>query len=273
MDDFNPKDDRLKGEASFQDKRMVLALRGQEEFRDQFYFINRRANRCYDSYLNSLAGKRVVVVGCSDCGVTPLARGGAYVEGIDISPVSIDKLNRAIAAEGLGKYASARVMDAEHLTYPNHSIDTITSSGVLHHLRTEPALRSWSLALKPDGQVVMFEPLALHPLAALFRILTPSMRTPDEHPLRAHDFALMHKYFRQVTRQDFGLFTPVAAAIAVVPGLRAVGAFILPALEALDAAALKVLPFLRTICWLTVVQLKEPRDFPGVVPMSQREPT
>ena len=104
----------------------------------------------------------------------------------------------------------------------------------------------------------MFEPLALHPLAALFRLLTPSMRTPDEHPLREHDFVLMRKYFGRVTRHDFGLFTPVAAAIAVVPGLRAVGAFVLPALETLDAATLKVLPFMRRFCWLTVVRLQEP---------------
>lgn len=260
MDKINPEGGRLRSEATFQDKRMELALQGREEFRDKFYFINRRANKCYDSYLGSLAGQRVVVVGCSDCGVTPLARGGAYVEGIDISTVSIDKLNRAIAAEGLGKHASARVMDAENLTYPNHSIDTITCTGVLHHLRTEAALRSWSRALKADGQVVMFEPLALHPLATLFRMLTPSMRTPDEHPLRSRDFVLMHKYFRRVTRRDFGLFTPLAAAIAVIPGLRAVGRSILPALETLDAAALKVLPCLGKVCWLTVVQLREPMD-------------
>ena len=103
------------------------------------------------------------MVGSSDGGVTPLARRGVYVEGTDISPVSIEKLQKAIDREGLGEYASARIMNAENLTYPDASIDVITCSGVLHHVDTERALRSWARCLKPGGAVLMFEPLALHP--------------------------------------------------------------------------------------------------------------
>src|SRR5688572_8214275 len=144
MAESGQKLDRLQNEASFQDQRMTLALQGQEEFRDKFYFINRRANQRYDSLHEGLAGKQVVVVGCSDCGVTPLARQKVKVEGIDISPVSIEKLNRAISEEGLTEYASARVMDAENLEYADRSVDAITCSGVLHHLNSEAALKSWS---------------------------------------------------------------------------------------------------------------------------------
>jgi SAM-dependent methyltransferase len=250
---------RLKAEAEFQDKRMILALQGEQEFRDKFYFINRRAHICYDDMHRGLEGRRVVVVGSSDCGVTPLARRGVYAEGIDISPVSIEKLNRAIREEGLTQFGSARVMNAENLEYAPRSIDVITCSGVLHHLNSEAALRSWSQVIREDGQVLMFEPLALHPIAALFRLLTPSMRTPDEHPLRGVDFRIMRKYFSVVERRDFGLFTPISAGLAIVPGLNRVSRAILPALEAVDTVALRVLPILRNFCWLTVVRLAEPR--------------
>ena len=262
MDKSPNKDDtkvrRLSLEAEFQDKRMELALQGEDEFRDKFYFINRKANAWYERLHEGLQGKRVVVVGSSDAGVTPLARRGVYVEGIDISPISVDKLSRAISKEGLAKYASARVMDAEKLDYAPRSVDAITCSGVLHHLNTEAALRSWAHCLRSDGRVLMFEPLAFHPLAAVFRAFTPSMRTPDEHPLRGRDFELMHRYFGRVERFDFGLFTPLSAALAVVPGMIPIARAILPALEGLDSAVLKLIPPIRGLCWLTVVRLTEP---------------
>jgi SAM-dependent methyltransferase len=251
--------DRIAKEAAFQDARMLHALQGEEEFRDKFYFVNRVANQKYEDMHKGLQGKRVVVVGSSDGGVTPLARQGVLVEGIDISPVSIEKLDRSIRKEGLEKFASARVMDAENLAYEPESLDIITCSGVLHHIDTERALRSWATRIKKDGAVLMFEPLALHPLAALFRVLTPSMRTPDEHPLRGRDFAIMHKYFATVERNDYGLFTPLCAAVAVLPGMQGIARKILPAFEKMDSVVLKVLPVLRNFCWLTVVKLTNPK--------------
>lgn len=250
--------DRLKHEADFQDERMRKALKGELEFRDKFYFVNRAANALYDQLQVGLAGKRVVAVGCSDGGVTPLARQGVYVEGTDISPVSIEKLNRSIQKEGLEKFASARVMDAENLEYDDASIDMITCSGVLHHIDTERAMRSWARVIKKDGSVVMFEPLAFHPIAAVFRVLTPGMRTPDEHPLRERDFRIMRKYFGTVDRRDFGFFTPACALFAVIPGLRWLAVKLLTPCEKLDAGFMKVLPFLRNFCWLTVVRLRDP---------------
>ena len=251
--------DRLNSEAAFQDQRMRQALEGKPEFRDKFYFVNRVALEKYEDFHKQLGGRQVVVVGCSDGMVTILARQGVHVEGTDISAVSLEKLQRSIVKENLSEVASTRLMNAEDLEYPDASIDVITCSGVLHHIDTEKALRSWARCLKPDGSVFMFEPLAFHPVAALFRMLTPSMRTPDEHPLRPVDFDLMHRYFGSVERSDYGLTTPLCAAIAIVPGGQRIARKLLPLLEGTDSVLLKSLPFLRTICWLTVVKLERPR--------------
>lgn len=255
------EDQRLAREAEHQDRRMAQALAGEVELRDRFYFINRAANQKYESFHTGLGAKRVVVVGSSDCGVTPLARQGIRVEGIDISAVSIEKLQRSIEREGLQAVASARVMNAEELRYPPASIDVITCSGVLHHIDVDKALRSWARCLKSDGAAVIFEPLALHPLVALFRLLTPAMRTADEHPLRAGDFHIMRRYFGCVERSDFGFFTPLCAGIALVPGMRKAAAALLPWLESADAGILRVAPFLRNFCWLTVVRLTQPLPY------------
>lgn len=251
-------DTRLDSEARFQDERMLRAIQGEEEFRDRFYFINAAALKDYENLLSGLAGRRVVVVGSSDGGVIPLARDEVHVEGIDISPVSIEKLRAAIEKQGLAAYASARIMDAHALEYPEGTIDAISCSGVLHHLDTERALRSWARCLKDDGFVVLFEPLAFHPIAAVFRLLTPSMRTPDEHPLRSRDFALMRKYFRSADVRYYGLTTVCCAAISVLPGAARLSRKLLPAFETLDRALLTALPFLKHLCWLTVARLGSP---------------
>jgi len=254
----DPTDTRLRSEAKFQDERMLRAIQGEEEFRDRFYFINAAALEQYEDLLSGLARRRVVVVGSSDGGVIPLARDKVYVEGIDISAVSIDKLRAAIQKQGLTEYATARVMDAEALEYPDGSIDAISCSGVLHHLDTERALRSWARCLKDEGFVALFEPLAFHPVAALFRLLTPGMRTPDEHPLRSRDFALMRKYFRSADVRYYGLTTVCCAAISVIPGAARLSKKLLPVFEAIDRALLTALPFLRRFCWLTVARLSSP---------------
>lgn len=106
---------------------------------------------------------------------------------------------------------------------------------------------------------MLFEPLALHPVAAVFRWLTPNMRTPDEHPLRGRDFELMRRHFAIVEPSFFGLTTVICAGVALLPRTSGVAEKMLGALEALDAWLLKNLPFLRRFCWLTVVQLKAPR--------------
>jgi len=252
-------DHRLQNEARFQDSKMQRTLEGEQEFRDRFYFINKEAFAKYDSFLQGLAGRRVLVVGSSDGGVTPLARQKVYVDGIDISPVSIDKLNSAIAKEGLTEYANARVMNAEALDYPDASIDVISCSGVLHHLDTEKALRSWARCLKDDGSVILFEPLALHPIAAVFRLFTPSLRTPDEHPLRSRDFKLMRKYFRSAEVHYYGLTTVVCAGLALMPGARHLSGNLLPGFESLDRWLMRVMPFTRHFCWLSVARLRLPQ--------------
>ncbi len=251
--------ERLASEAAFQDQRMRQALEGKSEFRDRFYFVNRVALEKYDGFHKHLTGRRVVVVGCSDGMVTILARQRVHVEGTDISAVSLEKLQRSIVKEKLTEFASTHLMNAENLEYSDASIDVITCSGVLHHIDSEKALRSWARCLKQDGAIFLFEPLAFHPVAAFFRMLTPGMRTPDEHPLRTRDFELMHRYFGLVDRNDYGLTTPLCAALAVVPGLRGVARSLLPTFEAIDSVLLRALPFLRAICWLTVIRLARPQ--------------
>ena len=106
---------------------------------------------------------------------------------------------------------------------------------------------------------MLYEPLAIHPLAVAFRFMTPTMLTPHEHPLRPRDFRVMRKHFRSVSRVDFGLATPLSAGVALIPGLLRLAKKTLPVCEFIDSAPLKVLPVFGNLCLYAVARLTEPR--------------
>jgi len=247
--------DRLREEADFQNRRVATH---QPEARDKFYFLAQRAIQRYQSYLAEPAGKRVLVVGCSQGGVTPLARAGATVVGIDIAEEPVARLRAAIATEGLGERARALVMDAEAADFPARSFDLICCTGVLHHLDVERAARTWSQILAPTGAVVMLEPLAWSPAAALYRWLTPEARTPYEHPLKPGDIRVLRQHFARVDMESYAFTSTLAAVWAFLPRLVVLRTATLRVLEALDTMLFWLVPALKHLAWTSVIRCAEP---------------
>ena len=61
--------------------------------------------------------------------------------------------------------------------------------------------------LKKGGIAVFSEPLSENTIINLFRILTPSIRTPTEHPFRIKDIEKYGKMFSHYEYRCFQLFT------------------------------------------------------------------
>lgn len=104
--------------------------------------------------LADLAGKRVVEIGCGmGYHSELLARAGADLISIDISPTSVEATKRRLAVRGL----TARVeqFDAERideLVEPG-SVDLVWSWGVIHHsAHTARIMRRIAAMLKPHGK-------------------------------------------------------------------------------------------------------------------------
>lgn len=249
---------RLKAEAEFQNARVRAGMNEESEARDRFYYLAEKAIRRYRSTLNEVAGKHVLVVGCSEGGVTPLARRGATVIGIDIADQAIANLNASIAEEGWQDVATAKVMNAEALDVPDDSLDIICCSGVLHHLNVEKAAASWARALKPDGRVTMIEPMAYNPLIAAYRLATPSMRTDDEHPLTPKDIDVLRQHFGDVDVEGFVLTSLLSVTWAYLPDLLKLRSRSLKLLEPLDQALMSKFPALAYLAWTAVIQLRDP---------------
>ena len=248
---------RLEVEAAHQDARVKLET---EEPRDRFYYLVSQAFRDYQGAVNSQTGKRVVVTGCSEGGVTPLARAGNRVTGVDISPEALRRLDAAIEREGLSDRADTQLMNAEDLDFPEHSLDAIVCTGVLHHLDIPVTLRSWNRVLKPDGCVYMLEPMAYHPAIALYRRLTPALRTEDEHPLKVSDIRLLRESFEVVKVKSYAMTTVASLPFAYLPGMRWLRDGTKAALTVVDKILWGILPPLRYFAWTWYIECRNPKD-------------
>jgi 2-polyprenyl-3-methyl-5-hydroxy-6-metoxy-1,4-benzoquinol methylase len=99
-----------------------------------------------------IAGRRVLEVGCGMGLHTELmARAGAKVTAIDISPKSVAATKARLALKDIA--AEVCELDAETIDFENQ-FDFIWSWGVIHHSsRTGRVLRNLYRALKPGGEL------------------------------------------------------------------------------------------------------------------------
>jgi 2-polyprenyl-3-methyl-5-hydroxy-6-metoxy-1,4-benzoquinol methylase len=99
-----------------------------------------------------LAGADVLEIGCGMGLHTELmARAGARVTAIDLSPTSVEATTRRLSLRGL----SARVLegDAEVLPFEGRSFDFIWSWGVIHHSsRTGKVVREIARVSRPNSE-------------------------------------------------------------------------------------------------------------------------
>jgi len=102
--------------------------------------------------LDRLAGRRVLEVGCGmGLHAETMARAGALVTAVDLTPTAVDRTRQRFALKGLR--ADVRVCDAEHLDFPDNSFDFVWSWGVIHHSsRTGRVVRQIARVLRPEGE-------------------------------------------------------------------------------------------------------------------------
>jgi hypothetical protein len=109
--------------------------------------------------------------------------------------------------------------------------------------------------LDPAGDAVFIEPLGHNPVIALYRLLTPRLRTRDEHPLRMEDFVLARQYFGEVRVRYFNLTSLLAVPFRRLPFFSR----LIRVLERLDGWLFERMPRMRRYAWTAVVVLSKPR--------------
>ncbi len=187
-------DPRLEREREFHDRAFGEDVRAAAK---RFYAVTGAMLAWYEEMLSAQArGARALEYGCGPGSrAFHLARSGAHVVGIDISPVAIEQATERGREQGLEDRLTFCVMDAEQLEFPDVSFDIVCGSGILHHLNLTRAYAEIARVLKPGGIGVFTEPLGHNPAINAYRNRTPALRTVDEHPLLMDDLARAKRFF------------------------------------------------------------------------------
>lgn len=221
MDDKKLKE-RLRRERSAHTERDVLAesYRLKARFKHIWsYPSRRRMQELVEAYLGGISGQLILDYGCGR-GQASLGylRQGATVLGIDVSPVYVgEAMFRAHEAGVSSERYQFHVMDAHALAFPNDVFHLAIGNGILHHLDADLALRELCRVLRPNGRVLLKEPLADNPLLKLFRALTPTARTDDEAPLSGGDVARIIQ--SKLWKTELSYCGVVEAPVAVLSSL------------------------------------------------------
>jgi len=243
------KENRLDREKEFHNE---VFSTGKREKTRKYYSTTLYSKQFYkDKVVEDVNGKRVLEYGCGPGSrAFTLAEKGAIVDAIDISEVAI-----ALAIKEADKHCvkiNFSVMNAEDLTFDDETFDLVCGSGILHHLDVDDCYKELNRVLKPGGSGIFFEPMGYNPFINLYRKLTPSLRTDEEHPLIMEDIELAAKYFEDVTTNYFHL-TSITASFLPFNSLKVFSAAFL---NRFDSLIFKTVPVLKKYAWITVLEFK-----------------
>lgn len=99
--------------------------------------------------------ERVLDVGCGAGRlVAALAARAEHVDGLDLSPVMIDKARRRYPTAQNVRWLEGDLLDSQ-LPLPDDGYDAITAVSSLHHMPLESALQRLAALLRPGGVLVV----------------------------------------------------------------------------------------------------------------------
>jgi SAM-dependent methyltransferase len=147
-------------------------------------------------------------------------------------------------------------MDAENTDFADQSFDLVCGTGILHHLDLEKAYSELARILKPGGRAIFLEPLGHNPLINLYRKLTPSLRSQDEHPLKIKDLRFARQFFNRIRIKYFHLLILMAVPFRSTT----IFEFLINILGAIDGIIFTLAPLLRRYAWTAVMEFYDPNN-------------
>jgi ubiquinone/menaquinone biosynthesis C-methylase UbiE len=218
-----------------------------------FYQITKTVKQDYDRTIyRNCQGSKILELGCgTGAHAVEMASRGAKLTAVDISGYAIEKAKERAAKENLD--IDFQVMNAEKLKLDDNCFDLICGTGILHHLDLNRAITETKRVMKNEGTAVFVEPLGHNVLINWFRILTPSLRTKHEHPLKSKDLKYMKNRFRYVNVKYYYLFS----LLAILFKRFAAFARVLKRLEYLDNKIFHLLPFSKRYAWQILITLRK----------------
>ena len=173
--------------------------------------------------LGDARGRNILDVGCGEGeDAMILARLGAKVTGLDISPGAIELARKRAALNGVSDRTTFLCAPLDAARLPEKSFDVIWIDNVLHHVLPdlERTMEALLAAAKPGALVLCIEPVNLSKTLRKIRFLVPvhTEVTPGERPLEKADLAVLEKVLPGIERRHFGFLGRLTRFI--IPGFR-----------------------------------------------------
>lgn len=163
--------------------------------------------------LGDLNGKKVCDLGCGDGQVAvQMAKMGAEVTAIDISPELIELVEKRAIVNDVKDRVNAIVGDVEHADLPVGSFDYVVCYDVLHHVAIAAVVPKILDMMKPGGKAIMIEPVAFSALLEKVREWAPIEKdaSPLDRQLNKSEIDEIARYFARHKATYFSIFGRLA---------------------------------------------------------------
>lgn len=159
--------------------------------------------------VGDLGGAHVLDLACGEgSNAVLLAKLGARVTGVDISPRSIELAAARARANGVDDKTRFVCSPVETVELDG-GYDLVWGDGVLHHVIPELGLLMERLVgwARPGARVVFSEPVCLSPAMRRLRLGLPihTDATPDERPLGQSELDVVRRFVPNLRVRYFGL--------------------------------------------------------------------
>lgn len=171
--------------------------------------LRRRFNKEYRfKILGPVEGKTLLDVGCGDGqNSVMLARMGAKVTGIDVSPRAIEVAHRRAEVNGVSDRVRFVCAPVEKADLPEGCFDIVWGEGILHHVLDDLELVLSHLArcAKREGLLIFSEPINLSPMLRRIREHVPirTDATPGERPMLKSELDLVRRYVPDLVMRPY----------------------------------------------------------------------
>lgn len=166
-----------------------------------------------------MKGKTVLDYGCGTGGNSLiLAKRGANVIGVDISPELLELAEKRMAANGVAGNTKFLVGSAHDLPIPDESIDIVFGIAILHHLELEESSKEVFRVLKKGGRAIFQEPVRNSKFVKFIRNIIPYEQpdvSPFERPLTDSELRNFARNFSAYKSRAFSL--PFVNLLGILP--------------------------------------------------------
>jgi SAM-dependent methyltransferase len=209
----------------------------------------------YSFYLlGDVRGKNVLEYGCGNGENTYLlARRGANVKALDISPDLIDIARQRLKVNRIAANVEFIVGSAHDLPLPDESVDVVFGMAILHHLDLRLSAREVERVLRKGGRAIFQEPVRNSRVIKLIRSLIPYKApgvSPFERPLTDKELVEYASRFSSYRSKGFSL--PTTSLVNALPPLRR---RLIQTCYKTDAVLLRTIPALNYFATIRVIEM------------------